>query len=221
MRACVCACPPSCLQVWVFNRTPGLYRLKIFPPAYKLLPCFSHTSPNVSPLPPCFPAAFTLCRCGFATTQQAYESAVSSLFSCLDSIDAHLASHRFLCSSDAARSGAGSDADADVDALTLSDVRLFTTLLRFDAVYHPLFKCSQGTIQQYTNIYNYMKDIYQVSCVLHLCHKAVLSCEQSLTLIAGMCVAVFMYSNRLCCRILGIPVHGAPLITLSEAQSHC
>ncbi|CAI5524619.1 unnamed protein product [Closterium sp. Naga37s-1] len=85
-------------------------------------------------------------RCGFATSQAAYNRAVNDLFTTLDRIDAHLATSRFLCG----------------PALTLSDVRLFTTLVRFDAAYHTLFKCSRRKIVEYDNIHAYMCDIFQV-----------------------------------------------------------
>ncbi|MFM7426476.1 MAG: glutathione S-transferase family protein, partial [Elainella sp.] len=66
-------------------------------------------------------------RCGFAQTQTAYSQAVAELFACLDELDSHLTNQRYLCGSQ----------------LTLADLRLFTTLFRFDTVYHSLFKCSR------------------------------------------------------------------------------
>lgn len=69
-------------------------------------------------------------RCGFATTQEAYEEAYEALFAALDKVDAHLATHRYL---------AGRH-------LTEADWRLFTTLIRFDAVYVGHFKCNKSAL---------------------------------------------------------------------------
>ncbi|XP_057818723.1 uncharacterized protein LOC131031589 isoform X3 [Cryptomeria japonica] len=85
-------------------------------------------------------------RCGFAQSQDAYETAVDCLFDTLDTLEAHLASSRYLCG----------------EFLTLADVRLFTTMFRFDPVYHILFKCSKKKLSEYPNLYGYMLDIYQV-----------------------------------------------------------
>ncbi|PMN69194.1 glutathione S-transferase family protein [Enterovibrio norvegicus] len=88
-------------------------------------------------------------RCGFATTQEAYESAFDQLFAALDCLDAHLATHRFLTGG----------------RITEADWRLFTTLVRFDAVYVGHFKCNRQRIADYCNIFNYMKELYQVKGV--------------------------------------------------------
>lgn len=85
-------------------------------------------------------------RCGFATTQEAYEEAFDSLFSALDKIDAHLAAHRYLVG----------------NTITEADWRLFTTLVRFDAVYVGHFKCNKQRITDYPNIQGYLKELYQV-----------------------------------------------------------
>ncbi|GJP33043.1 hypothetical protein CLOM_g17613 [Closterium sp. NIES-68] len=95
-------------------------------------------------------------RCGFATSQAAYNRAVTDLFTTLDRIDSHLATSRFLCG----------------PALTLSDVRLFTTLVRFDAAYHTLFKCSRRKIVEYSNLHAYMRDIFQTPGVAATCDIA-------------------------------------------------
>ncbi|GMP54516.1 hypothetical protein CsSME_00019668 [Camellia sinensis var. sinensis] len=87
-----------------------------------------------------------LCRCGFAQSQQAYDSAVIELFSTLDMVDDHLGSFRYLCG----------------DVLTLADICLFTTLIRFDLVYNVLFKCTKRKLIEYPNLHAYMCDIYQV-----------------------------------------------------------
>ncbi|MGR5445475.1 glutathione S-transferase family protein [Vibrio jasicida] len=88
-------------------------------------------------------------RCGFATTQEAYEEAFDSLFAALDKIDAHLATHRYLAG----------------NKITEADWRLFTTLVRFDAVYVGHFKCNKQRIADYANIQGYLKELYQVEGV--------------------------------------------------------
>ncbi|WP_420328360.1 glutathione S-transferase family protein [Mameliella sp.] len=84
-------------------------------------------------------------RAGFATTQTAYEEAFDNLFAALDEIEARLATSRFLIG--------GTQTEADW--------RLFTTLIRFDAVYHGHFKTNLKRIEDYPNISNYMRDLYQ------------------------------------------------------------
>ena len=85
-------------------------------------------------------------KAGFATTQAAYEEAVVPLFDTLDWLEERLAQSRFLCG----------------DALTEADIRLFTTLIRFDAVYHGHFKCNLRRIVDYRTLWAYTRDIYQV-----------------------------------------------------------
>ena len=85
-------------------------------------------------------------RAGFATTQQAYEEAYHELFSELDHIDQHLADNRYLLG----------------ETLTEADIRLFTTLIRFDAVYHGHFKCNRQRLEDFSNIPAYVRDIYQL-----------------------------------------------------------
>jgi putative glutathione S-transferase len=89
-------------------------------------------------------------KSGFATTQEAYEEAVTALFNALDTVEARLAKQRYLVGD-----GAGSQ-------ITEADWRLFTTLIRFDAVYHGHFKCNVKQIADYPNIYGYMKELYQI-----------------------------------------------------------
>lgn len=93
-------------------------------------------------------------RCGFARTQAAYEAACTELFATLDEIELLLAKQRYLCG----------------DRLTLADVRLFTTLFRFDAVYHGLFKCDRRRIREYTYLWPYARDIYQQPGVAATCN---------------------------------------------------
>ncbi|PMB27562.1 glutathione-dependent reductase [Fischerella thermalis CCMEE 5319] len=92
-------------------------------------------------------------RCGFAQTQQAYDKACQELFTTLDEIDAALANSRYLCG----------------DKVTLADVRLFTTLFRFDVVYYGLFKCDRHRIQDYENLGPYLRDLYQLPGVSDTC----------------------------------------------------
>jgi len=92
-------------------------------------------------------------RCGFAQTQEAYEIACNELFAMLDTIDKTLEKNRYLCG----------------DTLTLADIRLFTTLFRFDAAYYGIFKCSRRRIQDYENLGAYVRDIYQLPGVAETC----------------------------------------------------
>lgn len=84
-------------------------------------------------------------RCGFATTQEAYDKAFGELFAELDHLNEHLSTRRFM---------AGSE-------LTLADVRLFPTLARFDAVYVQHFKCNKRQIKEYEHLYGFVRDMYQ------------------------------------------------------------
>ena len=84
-------------------------------------------------------------KAGFATTQQAYEESVRPLFETLDHLDAHLGHRRYLCG----------------DMLTEADIRLFTTLVRFDPVYVGHFKCNLRRIADYENLSGYLRDLYQ------------------------------------------------------------
>lgn len=92
-------------------------------------------------------------RCGFAQTQEAYKKASDELFAALDTIDAALETSRYLCG----------------DRVTLADVRLFTTLFRFDAAYYGLFKCNRCRIQDYQNLGAYLRDLYQLPGVASTC----------------------------------------------------
>ena len=84
-------------------------------------------------------------RAGFATTQQAYDDAVSDLFNALDKLENRLASKRYLTGC----------------TITEADWRLFTTLVRFDAVYVGHFKCNLKRIVDYPNLWGYLRDLYQ------------------------------------------------------------
>ncbi|KAJ8431239.1 hypothetical protein Cgig2_028629 [Carnegiea gigantea] len=93
-------------------------------------------------------------RCGFAQTQEAYDAAVNDLFDTLDMLEDHLGSSRYLCG----------------DLLTLADVCLFTTLIRFDLVYNVMFKCTKRKLVEYPNLHGYMRDIYQIPKVAQTCN---------------------------------------------------
>ena len=84
-------------------------------------------------------------KCGFATTQEAYEEALTPLFETLDWLDARLASKRYLTG----------------NTITEADWRLFTTLVRFDPVYVGHFKCNLKRIVDYPNLSGYVRDLYQ------------------------------------------------------------
>jgi putative glutathione S-transferase len=84
-------------------------------------------------------------RCGFAGTQAAYERAMKRLFDTLDWLDERLARARYLVG----------------NVPTEADWRLFTTLVRFDAVYHGHFKCNLRRIEDYANLSAYLRDLYQ------------------------------------------------------------
>jgi putative glutathione S-transferase len=85
-------------------------------------------------------------RCGFATSQEAYEEAFRELFEGLDTIDDRLGKNRYLLGQNP----------------TEADWRLFTTLVRFDAVYVGHFKCNKRRIADYPNLSGYLRDLYQV-----------------------------------------------------------
>ena len=84
-------------------------------------------------------------KSGFATTQEAYDEAVQPLFDTLDWLEARLGETRYLMG----------------DRITEADWRLFTTLIRFDPVYHVHFKCSRQRIVDYPNLWDYTRELYQ------------------------------------------------------------
>ena len=84
-------------------------------------------------------------KCGFATTQEAYEEAFDALFETLDMLEERLSGQRFLVG----------------PRITEADWRLFTTLVRFDPVYVGHFKCNLRRIADYPNLSNYLRDLYQ------------------------------------------------------------
>lgn len=85
-------------------------------------------------------------RAGFASTQEAYETAAREVFDTLDRIDAQLSSTPFLAG----------------DKFTEADLRLFPTLARFDVAYHYAFKCNLRRISDYEHLWPYARQIYQM-----------------------------------------------------------
>lgn len=84
-------------------------------------------------------------KAGFATEQHVYEKHVTALFEALERMEARLGEQRYLVG----------------EWLTEADIRLFTTLVRFDAVYHGHFKCNLKRIEDFPNLSNYLREIYQ------------------------------------------------------------
>jgi glutathionyl-hydroquinone reductase len=85
-------------------------------------------------------------RTGFAATQASYDEAVEKVFAGLDTLEQRLAGRRYLVG----------------NTLTEADWRLFPTLVRFDAAYHHVFKCTWRPLASYENLQNYMLELYQV-----------------------------------------------------------
>lgn len=96
-------------------------------------------------------------KAGFATTQAAYDAAVTALFDALDTLEARLGDNRYLIG----------------DTLTEADWRLFTTLLRFDPVYVGHFKCNKKMLKDYPNLSGYLRELYQwpgIAETVHMDH---------------------------------------------------
>jgi len=85
-------------------------------------------------------------KAGFATSQEAYDEAVNNVFASLERLEQILGQHRYLTG----------------DQLTEADIRLWTTLVRFDPVYVTHFKCDKHRISDYLNLYGFLRDIYQM-----------------------------------------------------------
>lgn len=85
-------------------------------------------------------------RCGFAGDQESYEAAYDRLFAALDWLEERLGERRYLMG----------------DTVTEADVRLFTTLVRFDAVYHGHFKCNRNKLTEMPNLWGYARDLYSI-----------------------------------------------------------
>ncbi|MCG8708768.1 glutathione S-transferase family protein [Brenneria sp. 4F2] len=85
-------------------------------------------------------------KAGFATSQSAYDEAATAVFAALDRLESILAGQRYLTGK----------------CLTEADLRLWTTLIRFDPVYHTHFKCDKYRLSDYANLYGFLRDIYQM-----------------------------------------------------------
>ncbi|MDF1727611.1 MAG: glutathione S-transferase family protein [Sulfitobacter sp.] len=93
-------------------------------------------------------------KAGFATTQEAYEAAVYPLFETLDWLEERLGENRYLMG----------------DRITEADWRLFTTLVRFDKVYHTHFKCNRNRIVDFPAVWAYLRELYQWPGVAETVH---------------------------------------------------
>jgi glutathionyl-hydroquinone reductase len=93
-------------------------------------------------------------KCGFARLADAYEESFDQLFETMDWLEKRLSGHRYLLES----------------GITEADWRLFTTLIRFDAVYHGHFKCNLRRLIDYPNLSNYLRDLYQMPGVEETIH---------------------------------------------------
>ncbi|MDZ7702688.1 MAG: glutathione S-transferase family protein [Halobacteriales archaeon] len=85
-------------------------------------------------------------RAGFASSQAAYDTAVAELFEALGELDSLLADQRYLAG----------------DRLTIADLRLFPTLVRFDEVYHTHFRCNRRRLTDYPNLWGYTRELFQL-----------------------------------------------------------
>ena len=83
---------------------------------------------------------------GWAESQDSYDTAYRRVFDTLDELEGRLAERRYLCG----------------DRITESDVRLFTTLVRFDTVYHQLYRCKGARLVDYPNLWAYARDLYRL-----------------------------------------------------------
>ncbi len=93
-------------------------------------------------------------KAGFSSNQAAYEEAYDALFKAFDTVEEILSKQHYLCG----------------NVITEADWRLFPTLFRFDAIYHYAFKCNKKRLYQYTNIWNYVRALYQEPGVASWCY---------------------------------------------------
>ena len=93
-------------------------------------------------------------KAGFARSQVAYDRAIDALFAALGRCEARLVENRYLCG----------------DTITEADICLFTTLLRFDSVYHTHFKCNVRRVVDYPALWGFVRDVYQRPGVASTCN---------------------------------------------------
>ncbi len=103
-------------------------------------------------------------KCGFARTQHAYDDAIEALFRRLAELEAHMAGRQWLVGADAETRpwAQGHDRPDAPGFLTEADICLFTTLLRFDPVYHTHFKCNVAKIAEMPNLWAFVKRLYRL-----------------------------------------------------------
>jgi putative glutathione S-transferase len=100
-------------------------------------------------------------KAGFASKQEPYEEAFDALFASLDRLEGILSKSRYLVGS----------------KITEADVRLFTTLIRFDAVYHGHFKCNRQQLQTFENIWAYTRELYSIPEIKSTIHFDHIKCH--------------------------------------------
>jgi len=100
-------------------------------------------------------------KCGFAKSQEAYNGAFENLFNYLDVLENILNENRYLVG----------------NRLTLADIRLWTTLLRFDSVYYVHFKCNKRLISSYENLWGFTRELYQIPKVSSTVNMAQIKCH--------------------------------------------
>lgn len=93
-------------------------------------------------------------RCGFATSQHAYEAAVEPLFELMTALDTHLNGRSFLVGTQ----------------ITEADIRLYTTLVRFDAVYHGHFKCNRKKLTEFRSLHEYTRRLHEFDGIGTTCN---------------------------------------------------
>lgn len=141
------------LNAWIYEKiNNGVYRvfkgnceggcLVCAGSAWALLPDFPSQPKHETHHTPNRPTN----QCGFATSQRAYEAAVGDVFAGLDQVEAILSKQRFLAG----------------DALTEADARLFPTVVRFDAVYNSLFRCTRRRVADYPSLTQWLREVYQL-----------------------------------------------------------
>jgi putative glutathione S-transferase len=94
--------------------------------------------------------------CGYSISQEAYDSSVQVLFATLDTLEQRLSQQRYLCG----------------DAETEADWRLFPSLVRFDPCYYVGYKCNLHRLEEYPNLSNYLRELYQTPGIAEVCDVA-------------------------------------------------